>query len=93
MKKTFGLVRIDAVTLTDLKSAEAHLTNSLDKVRKELDGNGARIRLSWGNGNSNQEVERVIGQLKLWMLNEEKEKPRRGFWSRLGDELNGLLDE
>lgn len=93
MKKTFGLIRIDAVTLTDLKQAEGHLTNSLDKVRKELNGNGARVRLSWGNGNSGQEIERLIGQIKLWMLNEEKMNPRKGFWARLGDELNGILDE
>lgn len=93
MKKTFGLIRIDAVTLTDLKHAEGYLTNALDRTRKELDGNGARVRLSWGNGNSSQEIERLIGQIKLWMLNEEKEKTRKGFWAKLGDELGSILTE
>lgn len=93
MKKTWGLIRIDAVNMTDLKHAEGVIRTTLDKGRKQLEGNGSRVRLSWGNGNSNQEVERVIGQLKLWMLNEEQSRPRKGFWAKLGDELSGLLDE
>jgi hypothetical protein len=93
MKKTFGLIRIDAVTLTDLKQAEARLTNRLDSVRKELDGNGARVKLTWGNGNSNQDVERVIGQLKLWFTDQLPEKPRKSWLQKLGDELNSILNE
>ena len=67
------------------------LMKAVNGARRNING-GARVKVSSTNGSDPAAMMGLFGHLKWWTLDRVKEEKKKGFWARLGEELNGVLE-
>jgi len=93
MEKNLITITLNSPSHSDLRNATDTILHELQQTRKKVNG-GSSFRVSTTNPRNPSAMMELMGNLKWWSLDREKEpSPRRGFWQRLGDELNGIFEE
>jgi hypothetical protein len=93
--KSIVTIRIDANDSRDLKEAQAKIGSAIEPVRLRLNG-GTHTTWSITNADNPQALMSLFGQIKWWSLGKGKTEgveaqKRKGFWSKLGDELRETI--
>ena len=84
-------ITIDAPSHNDMTQCSHVLMRAVNGARKQVNG-GAKVKVATTDAGDPSAMMRVMGQLKWWSLGRVKEEKKKGFWAKLGEELNSVLE-